>query len=126
MKAQYKIMGLVIASVISTSVFAVEPVAPKPVTRIDFNKMIDQNNGDKSDLQKSVDVGMDKSADNSAVNVQEDKNKVLDFIDVEVGMGPQRPIVDRRFNSTDAPRIATEFSREFSLQMFKKTLKGGS
>ena len=114
MKAQYKILGMVIASLISAIAFADSDIK-KPSTRIDFNKMIDQNNNEKDDLQK---VTAAKGSDESQQQEQtasDDKKKVMDFVDVEVGMGQARPVVDRRFNSVGQARV----EKSMSLQLVK-------
>lgn len=106
MKTQYKIVAVVIASLISSGAFA-DSIMKKPTTRIDFNKMIDENNNDKSDLQKSVATTSDQDAEQAASTEQQ---KVMDFVDVEVGMGQARPVVDRRFNSVGEAKVEKRFS----------------
>ena len=96
MKTQLGHLGLAISLLISSSsAFAVETVEQKPATRIDFNKMIEDNNESRQDLTKSVQAQIDNQP--APVRVIEDKRKVLDFVDVEIGLGQERPIVDRRF-----------------------------
>lgn len=106
MKAQYKILGLVIVSMISGSVFA-ESIQ-KPSTHIDFNKMIEDNNSSKQDLQKIVSNKMEVESNQAEENA--DKQKVMDLVDVEIGIGQDRPVVDRRFNSVGEAVVAPEFS----------------
>jgi hypothetical protein len=120
MKAQTQMIGLVVAMLLVPSAFAEETAAKKAVTRIDFNKMIDANSSDKNDLEKSVN---DKVAvkGKPVAKTNTDKNAVIDFVDEEMNMAKERPIVDRRFNSVGAPRIATEFSNtEFTVQLISK------
>jgi hypothetical protein len=108
MKAQYKILAAVIATLACGTAFADLP--QKAATRIEFNSMIDQNNADKQDLQKTV---AGKADDDSTVTaaVPADKKKVMDLVDVEVGVVEDRPVVmDRRYNSVSAPVVAPEFS----------------
>lgn len=106
MKPQVKILGLLIASVVSASAFADSEIS-KPTTRIDFNKMIDKNNHEKNDLQKSV-AGKEEPMDSE---VAADQRKAMDFIDIEMMQKNEgRPVVDRRFNSEGEPRVETAFS----------------
>ena len=75
----------------------------KPVTRIDFNKMIDENNSTRKELvQTHSEVSLEAELDRN-----DERIKVIDFVDVEVGLGEAPPIVDRRFDSVGEPRIAT-------------------
>ena len=104
MKNGQKIFAAVVITMMSSFAFA-DPSAQKPVTRIDFNKMIDEGNTNKNQLQKTVDEDIAKQPV-VGNRIQEDKAKVLDFIDVEIGLSEQRPVVDRRFNSVGEPRIA--------------------
>ena len=110
MKAQYKITGMVVTALLSAGAFA-EPAMQKTATRIDFNKMIDENNINQRDLQASVTNKMDKTEPAASESVvKDDKKKVLDLIDVEIGVGQDRPVVDRRFNSVGEPRVDAELS----------------
>ena len=108
MKAQYKIIGMAIVSLITMSA-AAELAIEKPSTRIDFNTMIDANNNNKEDLQKSVVNKMEVSPEQAA-EANEDKAKVMDLVDVEIGLGQDRPIVDRRFNSIGEAIVDPRFS----------------
>ena len=98
MKASVTILSLALATM-SLASHADNSSVTKSQTHIDFNKMIDDNNSDQSDLQKTIDQ---KNAANAPADqdktVTDDKKKVLDFVDVEVGVGQDRPVVDRRFN----------------------------
>lgn len=77
----------------------------KPVTKIDFNNMIDANNQTRTELKKNID---ETSAAAAALEERAEKAKVIDFVDLEVGMDlnedgapvvEQRPVGDRRYNS---------------------------
>jgi len=84
----------------------------KAATRIEFNSLIDNNNQDSTTLQKSM-VGMeDKDAPAPADDATvKDQKKVLDLVDVEVGVGQDRPVVvDRRYNSVGEPIVDPSFS----------------
>lgn len=107
MKTQIKIVAVVIASLLSVSAFA-ESTLKKATTRIDFNNMIDSNNRDKNSLQQSVATEANEAEQTAAA----DQKKVMDFVDIEVGMGQARPVVDRRFNSIGEARVDTTFTVE--------------
>lgn len=106
MKPQASAIGMLIASLVSASAFAADVQIAKPTTRIDFNKMIDSNNAEKSNLQKTV-AGEETQSDSE---VATDQRKTMDFIDIEMMQKDEnRPVVDRRFNSEGEPRVAPEF-----------------
>jgi hypothetical protein len=106
MKTQFKILASLIASLACSTAFADLP--QKSATRIDFNNMIDSNNTDKQQLQKTVSNKMATEEDASSVA---DQKKVLDLVDVEVGVGEDRPVVvDRRYNSVGEPVVDKSFS----------------
>lgn len=66
-------------------------------TRIDFNRMIDDNNNTRNELQKDIDVKANAAL--ASQDTAADRAKVVDFVDVELGWGETAPLVDRRFNS---------------------------
>ena len=106
MKAQYKILTAMIAIMTSSTVFAELP--QKSATRIEFNSMIDKNNMDKQNLQKTV---ANKMVMEPEVSASADQRKVLDLVDIEVGVGEDRPVVsDRRFNSIGEPVVDSRFN----------------
>lgn len=73
----------------------------KTSPRIDFNKMIDENNHQKTKLQNQ-----ETSSDKLVEAKKKHKRKVIDFKDVEVGWGDDStPLVDRRFDSVGEPRM---------------------
>lgn len=96
MKHKFQMLALVMAAVFSSTVFA----DSKPVTRIDFNKMIDENNMKKSELQND-----EIPVANARAPKKDDKGKVIDFIDVEIGVGQTPTLTDRRFDSVGAPKV---------------------
>jgi hypothetical protein len=109
MNAQYKILAATIAILACTPAFASD-LPQKSATRIEFNRMIDKNNADKQALQQSVSNEMEVEPDTAASPVA-DQKKVLDLVDVEVGVGEERPVVvDRRYNSVGEPVIDAQFS----------------
>jgi len=96
MKHNIQLLALVIAAVFSSTAFS----DSKPVTRIDFNNLIDANNQKKIELQnESAPVA------NVQAPKKDDKGKVIDFIDVEIGVGQTPTLTDRRFDSVDAPKV---------------------
>lgn len=98
MKTQ--LLTLMMLSLVAVSASA-EVSERKPVTKIDFNNMIDQNNNTRKELKDGIDAS---AQDQAALEERTEKTKVIDFIDVEVGWGEAPPIVDRRFDSVDEDR----------------------
>jgi hypothetical protein len=97
MKKQILLISMMItAAVFSSSAFSKE----RAVTRIDFNKMIDENNVKKNELQKEE----TETAQQPKVK-KDDKGKVIDFIDVEIGVGQTPSVTDRRFDSVGEAQI---------------------
>ncbi len=82
----------------SSSVFAAGMVE-KPVTRIDFNKMINEVGSEKARVEDKLNDRLDQAPATAGITRSKDRSKVIDFVDVEVGVGKERPVVDRRFNS---------------------------
>jgi hypothetical protein len=67
---------------------------------VNFNTMIDAGNVTKNSIQKHIE---DQIADSSEEE-DSDRSRVLDFVDVEVGIGKEPGVVvDRRFDSVGAP-----------------------
>lgn len=121
MKAHYKILASLIAIVACGKAFADLP--KKAATRIDFNNMIDSNNVDKQQLQKTV---TNKMAEEPETASNADHKKVLDLVDVEVGVGEDRPVVmDRRYNSVGDAVIDKSFSN-VQVQDDSKKVDSGS
>lgn len=90
-----KLCSLAVLFGLSLPVFA--DSLRKESLHVDFNKMIDENNHEKTKLQ-------DQSSNQEAK--KKHKRKTIDFKDVEVGWGDDSaPLVDRRFDSVGAPRI---------------------
>ncbi len=99
MKAQLAI--LMILGLVG-SVATAEVSERKPVTKIDFNGMIDANEKTRGELKKTI----DEDVREAALQEQADKAKVVDFVDLEVGWEEgtpvvERPVSDRRYNSVD-------------------------
>jgi len=95
MKAQLHIYGL-IGLVLVGSVASAEIQTQKPATRIDFNRMINENNNTKTELQKELEG---QAITKSGQDMQ--RAEVIDFVDVEVRVGAEEApmMVDRRVNS---------------------------
>ena len=93
-----KITLIAILFMSATSV--AETVASKSALRVNFNKMIEDNNNKRQDLHQDL----DKTP--QAATKKDDKGKAIDFIDVEIGVGQAPSVVDRRFDSVGAPRLA--------------------
>jgi hypothetical protein len=123
MKATFKILATVIAGIACSTAFADLP--QKAATRIDFNNMIDSNNSDKQQLEKTVSNKMAVEPEDSASVA--DQKKVLDLVDVEVGVGEDRPVVvDRRYNSVGEAVIDKSFSNVQVQLVDKKATGKGS
>lgn len=96
-----KLAALLIASLTSGAAMA-EVSEHKPVTKIDFNGMIDANDKTRTELKKDLDATVEEAA----LQERADKAKVVDFVDLEVGWEEgtpvvERPVSDRRYNSVD-------------------------
>jgi len=74
----------------------------KANTRIDFNRMIDDNNNTRKELKKDIDIKARQA--NLDESDARERAKVIDFVDVEVGWGESAPVVDRRFDSIGEAR----------------------
>jgi phosphoribulokinase len=98
---------------VSTSVSASNTgskIAERTATHINFNKMIDDSGAEKTQVENKVNDRLDRAQMQSPrqANTERkasDRSKVINFVDVEVGVGKERPIVDRRFNSDGDPVV---------------------
>lgn len=96
MKTQIMTASLIVSALLGSVAFA----EGKAATRIDFNKMIDENNVQRGELQQTI------SADAAKASARkQDRSKVIDFIDVEVGVGQTPAVTDRRFDSVGEPTV---------------------
>lgn len=103
MKVRFKIAAVLVLAVVGTTAYAGGAADSKASTRIDFNRMIDDNNNARSALHKDVDHRA-KSAAALNGDSEAERAKVVDFVDVEVGWGESAPVVDRRFDSIGEAR----------------------
>lgn len=110
MKAQIKITSLMVLSLMSFGVVAETSIA-KASTRIDFNRIINDNNHKRTELHKDID-GHAVQAELTEEDAQ--RGQVVDFVDLEMGwqdnkenpvVETTRPMPDRRYNSVGAARI---------------------
>jgi hypothetical protein len=101
MKAQMKIAGLMVLAFLGSAAMA-DASDAKTSTRIDFNRMIDDNNNARKVLHKDIDQKAAAAATDGESDAE--RAKVVDFVDVEVGWGESAPVVDRRFDSIGAAR----------------------
>ena len=101
MKAHFKMIGLLVVAITGASAFA-GAADMKTSTRIDFNRMINDNNNTRTELHK----GLDAKASTAELNGDSEAERatVVDFVDVEVGWGESAPVVDRRFDSIGKAR----------------------
>ena len=78
---------------------------------VNFNQMIEQSSEERSSLETK----MGDHYEQAELNLEEDDTqKVVDFVDVEVQFGKERKLVDRRFNSVGEIRteaVRNEISR---------------
>ena len=101
MKQQFKIAALMLTLALGSAAHS----ETKAATRIDFNKMIDENNMTKKELHEEVNARPVAQIRPVAARTSDDKGKVIDFIDVEIGVGVTPTVTDRRFDSVGAPVI---------------------
>jgi hypothetical protein len=101
MKAQVKIISLIVVAVTGSSAFA-GATDMKTSTRIDFNRMINDNNNTRTVLHKDIDAKASAAVLDG--DSEAERATVVDFVDVEVGWGESAPVVDRRFDSIGEAR----------------------
>lgn len=94
MKNRTWIISLFGVVLFSSTAFAEE----KSATRIKFNELIDDNNLKRAELSKRVEA--QKTRDES-----KEKSDVIDFINLEVGIGEAPALVDRRYNNVGAIKV---------------------
>lgn len=114
MRAQNIFLGLILMSAMPLA--SAETLLPvKPGLRADFNKMIDEGNHNKKNLQQAIEKKAVVQAELEEESAA-DRKKVIDFVDVEVGWGNEPgTVVDRRFDSINEPKIF-DISSLFDLQ----------
>ncbi len=100
MKALIQIAALMIAGM-SASAFA-DSTVTKAALHVDFNRMIEDNNIAKVEMKKDIDQKAQALQDASD---KAEREKIIDFVDVEVGWGEAPPIVDRRYDSVGEARL---------------------
>lgn len=117
-----KISLLIAVSLLSSNVYAEMSDLQKqrPVTRIDFNQLIEEGNEKKQDLVQQRPTQYSANAD----AVKQTTNDVTEFIDLEVSAGKKPSVVgvDRRYNSVSEARVVDIDS--LSVVLIKK--KSGS
>jgi hypothetical protein len=102
---------IIAAAMTSVGSIAFADLPQKAATRIEFNSIIDQNNAEKQDLQKTVYNKADSEDAKDAAAPAADQKRVMDLVDIEVGVSEDRPVVvDRRYNSVGEPIVDKEFS----------------
>lgn len=90
----------ILASLLLTGL-SMSAFAEQSKTRIDFNRMIDENNHERTALYKDLGNKVDNTLNGES---EAERAKVVDFVDVEVGWGEGAPVVDRRFDSIGKSR----------------------
>jgi hypothetical protein len=98
MKASVTIAGLLLT--FSASAFA-GGTATKQALQVDFNRMIEDNNAHTAEIRN--DINAKAQALDEAQKAE--KQKVINFVDVEVGWGEAPTVVDRRYDSVGEARI---------------------
>jgi hypothetical protein len=98
MKASLTIASLLLT--FSASAFA-GGTATKQALQVDFNRMIEDNNAHQAEIRNDINA----KAQALDEEQQAEKQKVINFVDVEVGWGEAPPVVDRRYDSVGEARI---------------------
>lgn len=104
-----KTVAMLLLSAYSAMSFANTVIVRKPVVnkeplKVDFHNMIVTTGEEKRQLQQDITaqdraeekVGETAKAD--ALKKQKEEQKVIDFVDVEIGVGEAPAMVDRRAN----------------------------
>jgi len=78
-------------------------------TRIDFNRMIDEGNAKRQELQQDMNAASpdaDAAVPSATTAAKKaNRNNVSDFLDLEIGVGEAPSMVDRRFDSVGPARV---------------------
>ena len=88
----------------ATNITIRKPVVMKETLKVDFHEMIVTTGEEKKQLQQDIvadDVAAEQKleeAKNEAYKKQKEEQKVIDFVDVEIGVGEAPAMVDRRAN----------------------------
>ena len=101
-KTIFNITALILMGLVSAAASA-DPAdvnLSKSSLNVNFNKMIDEGAHTKNVIQKQLDA---KIAISDEEDADSEKSRVLDFVDVEMGIGESSPgsVVDRRFDSVE-------------------------
>ena len=99
MKVSMTIAALMLSTV-SVSAFA--GGTTKQALQVDFNRMIEDNNSHRAEMRKDINA---KAHALDEAEHKAEKEKVINFVDVEVGWGEAPPIVDRRYDSVGEARV---------------------
>lgn len=124
-KTIFNITALILMGLISAAASA-DPAdvnLSKSSLNVDFNKMIEEGAHNRAEIQKHIDAQIAVSDEE---DLDSEKSRVLDFVDVEVGIGEAAPgvVVDRRFDSVgESTPAAAETT--FDLKLVPN-YKGGS
>ena len=86
-----------IGAALVTSLATAETAVRKAPHRIDFNKMIEENNQKKSSMEKQTEETVAKSK-------AKEKAEVVKFVDLEIGVDQPPSVADRRYDSIGGPR----------------------
>lgn len=107
MKAPIALLILGLYSTVSfgaSNIVIRKPVVMKEALKVDFHNMIVSTGEEKKQLQQEI-VAKDtaeeqqyEAAKNEAYLKQKEEQKVIDFVDVEIGVGEAPAMVDRRAN----------------------------
>ncbi len=107
MKKMMFMMVLGLYSAVSfgaTNITIRKPVVMKESLKVDFHNMIVSSGEEKKQLQQDI-TAKDtlaeqkiEAASNEVYQKQKDEQKVIDFVDVEIGVGEAPAMVDRRAN----------------------------
>lgn len=75
-------------------------IGSKQPLAADFQSLITNSGQEKSQIESRIQKSL-KNKPNAAG--EDDKGRVIDFVDVEIGWGKNPPVVDRRFDSVGTP-----------------------
>ena len=117
---------LMIASLLSMKAAAVDSTDlqnQKSSDKIDFNHLIEEGNEKKQELTWKEDAKTEEEKSGPEISASERKS-VVDFIDVEVGVGkvPSVVGVDRRYNSVGEAKVVD--INKLEVRLLKSKRKG--
>lgn len=95
---------LTCCSFLTLSLTSMAQVAEKKPLRVNFNEMIDSTSREAKHLHRQVKEHYQQK--DEALLSKEEKQRVTDLVDVEIGWGETPTLVDRRFDSVSDPAVS--------------------